>query len=145
MKIPQLFGVLFLGDLFADRLQKAWERGEDNVSEYAKVDGYLRYEINGSSMWAELSEDVTSVGSSKEADYCIVGKGVSGRHALFRRDEGQYYIRNVSAEGETFLNDIALDKGEERPIETGSIIRLCGVEMPFLRRPAPSLGSLCGF
>ena len=101
--------------------------------EFAK-DGYLQYLENGVRVRLDLDKRVTKVGRSNSMDCCLEDPRVSGGHALFiRNKEGHYYVKDVSSDGETYLNGERIS-GTRSELKPGYEVRLATVRMIFGRR-----------
>src|SRR5262249_29779065 len=68
----------------------------------------------------KLSEE-SIIGRTAEADICVVGPGVSRRHAEVFADAGEYWISDLGSTSPTFVNGTELGRAPHK-LETGDVI-----------------------
>ena len=98
------------------------------------LDGRLRSRL-------DLDKYVTSVGRLNSMDCCLAQPYISDRHVEFIREpDGRYFVRDISANGETYLNKTRIS-GKKRELLPGNEVWLGGtpngVRMIFQRRLVP--------
>ena len=107
-------------------------------------DGFLWFMDGSQRSRLDLTKWVTSVGRLNCMDCCLPDPHISDRHAEFiRKPDGRYYVKDISANGETYLNNTRIS-GAEEELLPGSEVLLGGipggaqgVKMIFQRRFAP--------
>jgi type VI secretion system FHA domain protein len=84
----------------------------------------------GASAEHVFGEDGGTIGRSHDNDWVLPDSDriVSGQHAVISYAHGEYRIRDTSTNG-TFLNALALSKGDERPIHNGDHLKIGAYEI----------------
>ena len=122
----------------------------EEPDEDEKRDGYLIYQETESnlSLRLELPEGVTRVGRLNSMDYTLTDPEVSGVHAeITRSPDSRYYIRDISADGETYIDGKRIPDGESVELRPGDKVQMGRTLMEFQRRfsaQAPQFAGITG-
>lgn len=77
----------------------------------------------------EVLDDAT-VGRSAQADLALRETSVSGEHARLRRQQGTWWVHDLTSTNGTFLNDVPVDG--EVALRPGDVLRLGVVRLEVL-------------
>ena len=116
------------------------------------LDAYLLYPCKGLPMRVELNQRGGRVclGNNKQAripdtTYCYVDASGSDICALFRRIEGQDFVRTLNMKSEIFINGKKVASCASHVLRDGDRVRMGGAEVLYRRRPEPITGTRYGF
>ena len=113
------------------------DRAEDHMDiKPNQNDGYLFYNEHGLSVRRDLPEGITRVGRLHSMDCVLNGPGINDKHAEFIRRDGRYYIRDISSNGETYIEGNRIPPGMVAELRPGDTVRLGNTLIQFnLRLP----------
>jgi pSer/pThr/pTyr-binding forkhead associated (FHA) protein/NADPH-dependent 2,4-dienoyl-CoA reductase/sulfur reductase-like enzyme len=71
-----------------------------------------------------LNQSPMTVGRNPESHIIIRNETVSWRHAMFKQEDMQWFVRDLGSSNRTFLNDKALEPNQAYPLQPGDRLQI---------------------